>query len=73
MIFWVASLPEPDHVPDYSHAQQFAGCCRDRGVDPVGSDCVDHPVPAGSLTRVLFQWLPSWTALTTSSTAPITR
>jgi len=25
MIFWVASLPEPDHIPDYSHAQQFAG------------------------------------------------
>jgi hypothetical protein len=25
MIFWVASVPEPDHVPDYSHAQQVAG------------------------------------------------
>jgi hypothetical protein len=25
MIFWVASLPEPGHVPDYSHVQQVAG------------------------------------------------
>jgi hypothetical protein len=25
MIFWVASVPAPDHVPDYSHAQQVAG------------------------------------------------
>jgi hypothetical protein len=25
MISWVASVPEPDHVPDYSHAQQVAG------------------------------------------------
>ncbi len=25
MIFWVASLPEPGHAPDYSHAQQIAG------------------------------------------------
>jgi hypothetical protein len=25
MIFWVASVPEPDHVPDYSHAHQVVG------------------------------------------------
>jgi hypothetical protein len=25
MIFWVASVPAPDHVPNYSHAQQVAG------------------------------------------------
>ena len=25
MIFWLASVPKPDHVPDYSHAQQVAG------------------------------------------------
>jgi hypothetical protein len=25
MIFWVASVPGHDHVPDYSYAQQVAG------------------------------------------------
>lgn len=25
MIFWVASVPGHDHVPDYSYAQQIAG------------------------------------------------
>jgi hypothetical protein len=25
MFCWAASVPEPDHVPDYSHAQQVAG------------------------------------------------
>jgi hypothetical protein len=25
MIFWVASVPEPDHVPQYDYAQQVAG------------------------------------------------
>jgi hypothetical protein len=25
MIFWVASLIDPDRVPDYNHAQQVAG------------------------------------------------
>jgi hypothetical protein len=25
MIFWVASVPGHDHVPNYSYAQQIAG------------------------------------------------
>jgi hypothetical protein len=35
VIFWVASLPEPSHVPDDSHAQQIAGAAVILGLLPL--------------------------------------